>query len=558
MSSAPIAAPQLPLSSKLAALAGALPSTVSPSRLLGIFGVMLGAGIVTLAGRLLSLGLADLKGNVGIGFDEGAWISSAFNVPLMFIAPFVIYFGAFLGARRILLVSAGIFTVVSIYLPLVHSYGLMIVLLVIAGLSSGTFYPLALTFALRNIPLRYLPYTVGLYATCIEGAVNFGMPLYGWYREHASWHWMFWTAAVLTPVMIVCVYFGVPQTPVPARSGESPSFVGFLYASLGFSMFFAAMDQGQRLDWWRSGLFIALFVGGLFFMLFALIRRLRAPNPFVDLPYLRKWNTQLLAAGLFAFRFVLLATIIVVPQGLSVRGFDAGEIGPAVLWTAIPQLFMAFVAGYFLLEGLSPRLLMAIGFACIGFACCLNAEYTTVWSAANFYRSELLMAVGQSFAFMGLVSSLLLQAIFSGALEKPQLVLTFSTFIHIIRLFGGQIGVATMGRFIAEREKLHSNLLGLHVQKGYWIASENLHGLTSAFAAKSNGLAEASGRAAGVIGGQLRLEAFGLSIIDAFHLIAWVCVAALLLIAMLLRPPLNFKELSLLQSPAQPIHGAKS
>src|SRR6266436_5265543 len=119
----------------------ALPVDLSHSPLLGILGVLLGAGIVTLTGRLLSLGLADLKGNVGIGFDEGAWISSAFNVALMFIGPLTVYFGALLGTRPVLLVCAGVFTLVSLSLPLVHSYSLLIVLLAIAGLTAGTFYP---------------------------------------------------------------------------------------------------------------------------------------------------------------------------------------------------------------------------------------------------------------------------------------------------------------------------------------------------------------------------------------------------------------------------------
>jgi DHA2 family multidrug resistance protein len=106
---------------------------------------VLGAGIVTLTGRLLSLGLADLKGCVGIGFDDGAWIGSAFNVALMFIGPFTVYLGGLLGPRRVLLASAAVFTVICSFLPLVHSYSLLIVLLAIAGLSSGTFYPLTLT-----------------------------------------------------------------------------------------------------------------------------------------------------------------------------------------------------------------------------------------------------------------------------------------------------------------------------------------------------------------------------------------------------------------------------
>src|SRR5262245_25432856 len=137
--SAALARPGPP--SAQAALASALPADLSHSPLFGILGVVLGATIVSLAGRLLSLGLADLKGNVGISFDQGAWIGSAFNVALMFIGPFTVYLGALAGARQILLGGAAVFTVVSICLPFVHDYSLLIVLLAIAGLSLGTLYP---------------------------------------------------------------------------------------------------------------------------------------------------------------------------------------------------------------------------------------------------------------------------------------------------------------------------------------------------------------------------------------------------------------------------------
>src|SRR5271169_3207613 len=209
-------------------LAKAAPSELSKSPLLGILGVIMGAGIVTLTGRMISLGLADLKGHLGISFDDGAWISSAYNMALMFIGPFTVYVGA------------------------------LIVALVLAGMASGTFYPLTLTFALRNIPLRFLPFTIALYATFVDGAVNIAPSLYGWYRDHLSWHWMFWNSAVITPLMVLCIYYGIPASPAPKRSGAPPSFAAFLYGSLGFAMLFAAVDQGERLDWWRSGLFNAL------------------------------------------------------------------------------------------------------------------------------------------------------------------------------------------------------------------------------------------------------------------------------------------------------------
>ncbi|HKF05655.1 MAG TPA: hypothetical protein VKB49_25270, partial [Candidatus Sulfotelmatobacter sp.] len=99
------------------ATAAGLPSEISKSPLLGILGVIIGAGVVSLTGRMISLGLADLKGGMGFGFDDGAWISSAYNIALMFIGPFTVYLGALFGPRRILLLAATSFTLICLLAP---------------------------------------------------------------------------------------------------------------------------------------------------------------------------------------------------------------------------------------------------------------------------------------------------------------------------------------------------------------------------------------------------------------------------------------------------------
>src|SRR3984893_3869450 len=235
--------------------AAVIPWGISTRPILGILGGLVGAGLVTLTGRMLSLGMADLRGHVGISYDQAAWLDSAYNASLMFIGPFSVYVGGLLGPRRVLLFAAGVFTVTCAFLPLIHNYSLLVTALIVAGLTSGTFYPLTLTFALRIRPLRYLPFTMAFYATFIDGAVNIAPSLYGWYRDHLSWHWMFWNSAAIAPIMILCVYLGIPPTPPRKKSGPAPSFAGFLYLSLGLGFVFAALQQGQRLDWFRSGVF---------------------------------------------------------------------------------------------------------------------------------------------------------------------------------------------------------------------------------------------------------------------------------------------------------------
>jgi DHA2 family multidrug resistance protein len=523
------------------------PADLSKSPLLGILGVILGAGIVTLTGRMISLGLADLKGHLGISFDAGAWVGTTYDMALMFIGPFTVYLGGLIGPRRILFFAATAFTVICTLLPFVHNYALLVVAIALGGLASGTFYPLTLTFALRNIPLRFLPFTIALYATFVDGAVNIAPTLYGWYRDHLSWHWMFWNSALITPIMMFCIYYGIPAAPAPKRSSETPSFVGFLYASAGLAMLLGAVEQGERLDWWRSGVFTALFAGGSFFLLCALVRRLRSPNPLVDMPYLGQWNTILLGIGLFLFRFCLVTTIILIPQSLAIHGFEADQIGPALIWSAVPLLVIAFVAALLLLANVDSRLLLASGFALMALACYLNAGLTSAWSASNYYRTELLTGVGQAFAFIGLVSAIILQGIFSGGLSKPQWILTFSAFFHTVRLFGGTVGAVAMGHFIAYQEKLHSNLLGLHVARGNWITDGSIQGLAAGLFSHSAGLAAATGRAVGIAASRLRLQAYTMSVIDGFLLVAWSCACGLIFVALLRKSPLTYGDLSAIQ-----------
>jgi DHA2 family multidrug resistance protein len=215
-------------------------------------------------------------------------------------------------------------------------------------------------------------------------------------------------------------------------------------------------------------------------------------------------------------------------------------------------MFLAVLAGHLLNKGLDSRLLMAVGFATMGAVCIISANFTSAWASENYFRTELVMAVGQSFAFVGLVSTIILQAFFSGGLDSPYRVLTFAAFFHGVRIFGGQVAVTLMARFIAEQEKLHSFLVGLHVQHGGWVAEHTVRLLSAGLAARSSGPASAAGRAAGLIAADVRLQAFALSFIDAFHLIAWVSVATLLLIATLRRFPLNFRDLAALDLGGRP------
>src|ERR1700760_3803592 len=246
----------------------------TPHPYVGIVGVLLGAMIATCTGRLMSVRPADIRGALHLGVDEASWINTSFNASMMFIGPFSVYLGGLLGPRRILLACAWIFIAVSFLIPFCHSLPVVIALLIVAGLTAGTFYPLTLSFVLRNLPMQFVLLGIAMYATDIIFTTDMAQAWESFFMEHLSWRWIFWNGTLLTPLMILLIHFGIPRQPLPKpQPGHpAPSFRGFLYASLGAALLYMALDQGQRLDWFHSSLILGLTVTGVVLVLAAVIR----------------------------------------------------------------------------------------------------------------------------------------------------------------------------------------------------------------------------------------------------------------------------------------------
>jgi MFS family permease len=123
-------------------------------------GVFLGAGIATLNARLISVGLPDLRGALGFGFDEASWIPTALNMATMFSGVFVVFLNVLYGPRRILLPAAGIFAITSALLPFAPKFWLMLALLVIAGLgiTSGESPPRKIADGHRRFTIDTQPF----------------------------------------------------------------------------------------------------------------------------------------------------------------------------------------------------------------------------------------------------------------------------------------------------------------------------------------------------------------------------------------------------------------
>ena len=337
-----------------------LPTPPTSIPWLGLLAVLMGTFISTLNGRLSTFGLADIRGAVGAGFDEGAWITTAQTVAQMFVTLAAVWMGAAYGPRRVLIGASISFAVISLLTPYSPNLPTLLTLQFLGGLASGFFIPLTLSFILLNMPPKYWAFGIAVYALNLELSLNISASLEGWYVEHHSWQWIFWQNVPLALIMSLCLHRGIASKPITTRP---PSDIFALVAGgSGLALIYAALDQGNRLDWLNSGVIWGLLLAGGLLLAAFLIHEALTARPLFDLKVVfgAPMPSQFL---LIAFlRLTILATAYLIPLFLgSVRGFRALEVGDTLVWIAAPQLILCPLAALMLRRS-DARLVASIGF----------------------------------------------------------------------------------------------------------------------------------------------------------------------------------------------------
>ncbi len=497
---------------------------------IGLLAVLLGAIISTLDSRITNFGLADVRGAVHAGFDEGAWITTAFTVGQMMIGPIAAWLGLVFGPRRVLMISCVIFGVSNFLIPLSPNLGSVLTLQMISGLASGTFIPIAIGFVVQSLPAGFVIYGVSAYAMNLELSLNIAASIEGWFDDHWSWQWIFWDTALLAPLALACVYFGMPRQAANGQLLRTADWAGMIYASLGFSLIYAALDQGNRLDWLNSGLINALLVGGCLLLVAFVVQELSSKRPWINIRFAAAGNIPLLFLLIAFFRFVTLSTSFLIPQYLTtVQNYRAIEVGGVLLWIALPQFLLAPVIAT-ILRFIDARITLALGFALVGCACFMAGQLTYEWAGNDFLPSQIVQAVGQSLGLTSLVW-------FAIKHLEPSEVLTFGAILQTGRLFGAELGTAFVQTFVRVREQTYSNLIGIHVNAGSGMTEQRLHDYANAVAGRSVGEPQANARATELLAHAVQAQANVLAYIDGFMVLGFAVIGILLVMLLLRAPP---------------------
>ena len=521
--------------SVIAPTAGAAPATLAthcPRPVIGVAAVLLGAFLSSLNTRLTTFGLADIRGGMGLGFDEGSWLQTAFGAAQMLVAPSAAWLGMVVGVRRFLLWVSIIFALTSLLIPFTRDYQTIIGLQLVRGLAVGTFIPASLGFILRSLTPRWWIWGLAAYAFRFVFSQNIAGSIEAFYSENGAWQWIFWQNAALTPIMTALVWYAMPRERVSRTLLAQTDWNGILLAGVGFGLIYAGLDQGNRLDWFNSGVISGFIVGGGLLVAAFVVCESLSEHPLIRLRVVAKPNVWGSAVQISIYGFGVAATAFILPDFLTrVQGLRDLQIGYTLNWIALPQFVLVPLAGI-LLRRTDARILIDLGFALMACGSWLATGLTHDWVGQDFLPSQIIEAVGLAFGITALI-------VFGVSNITPADAPTIAAVIQTGRLLGNEAGSALVQTFVRVREQVYSNLTGLHLVIGSQRAERAATQFSAPFAARPTGAGDPTLQGYALIGGLIRREAYVLAYIDGFWLIAWVLTAGIVLLLLLQRPPPN-------------------
>ncbi len=481
---------------------------------LGMAGAVLGSLASNLDTRLTAFSLADLRGGVGYGIDESSWVSSAYNIAEVAVVPMTPWLSSIISPRRAIAAAAVLLTVAGGFVPSAGpDLRWLVGLRFLQGMGGGALIPLLLLTVLRFTPAhqRVIGLTVYSFVTaatplCAEGLSGLLLDSFGWQA-------IYYIALPLGPLVVFMVLAGLPVERMKPEVFAKTDYGGMLLLALFAGTLTAALDQGQRLDWFDSPLVDSLFVGAACFLAAFVTLELTLEEPLIDLSLLTRLNFSGGLLMIFGFAFASLLTSSIIPTfGQQVRGFREDQVGSILVWGALEQ-FVLCIPLPFLLRALEARLVLGIGLFAAAMAYRLATFIDSDWVGGDLV---LVLALSSASQVLILVPT----TVVSTSTLQPKDALSGGTIFNVVRDLAVTATGAVATGIMTVRERVHSFYLTEHLVQGapVTVAREGAAGL-------------------GVLSQAARIQATVEATADTFGWSAMVLLGAFVLVLVLRETP---------------------
>jgi EmrB/QacA subfamily drug resistance transporter len=343
LATAPVTRPRLSLRDKRLTLAAAT----------------LGSFVALLDSTVVSIALPAIRSDLGGGLESQQWIVNAYLLMLGSLILIGGSLGDVFGERRLFVVGAAGFGLMSAGCGLAPSVGVLISARALQGAFGALLTPASLALIVAAFPPDERGNAIGTWTAYSGIAAVVGPLVGGWLVDALSWRWIF---TINLPFILVALMIAT-RIPVAAASSQRrrPDWLGAGLCAVGLAGPTLGLIRQPGLGWAHPVVAGPIVIGVAVFVLFLLWERHGTADPMLPLRLFRRPNftwgnaeTVLIYGGLGLFFFVL---VVFLQQ---TAGYTALEAGAATIPTTVVLFLFAKRFGA-LADSHGPRLFMAAG-----------------------------------------------------------------------------------------------------------------------------------------------------------------------------------------------------
>ena len=493
------------------------------------FTVIAAAVIELIDTSIVNVGLSDMSGNLGATLEDVAWVVTAYAIANVNISPMTSFLAARFGRRNYYVGSILLFTVASMACGQAHTIWQLVAFRFIQGIGGGALLSTSQAILFETFTLEQRGFASALFGVGVFIGPTLGPTLGGWIIDNYSWPWIFY---INLPIGLTAAALSWVYVREPSQQRQSDSIdwagIGLLVAGLGSLQI--VLERGETEDWFSTRYIVVLAVVAAVSLLAFVVWELVAEHPVVDLRVLRSKTLASAAALTFVLGFALFATVFIVPVFVQrLLGFTAMQTGMLFLPGAGVSIIVLPLIGKMLVKGVPPHLLIVVGFVVVAAFAYLLGNLDLDAGSPDFFWPIILRGIG-----LCLMAIPLTQLAVSGL--PPRDIPQGVALNNMMRQVGGSFGIAFINTYLDHRVAAHRQDLVSDLVPGHPATVARLHGLTQGMLAHGVSPWEAPHRALAALSGMVERQANLLSYLDAYHLVALICVGCLPLILVAGKP----------------------
>jgi len=452
-----------------------------------------------------------------------SWVQTAYLMAELVMIPLSAYLAQAMSTRWLFVFSAGMFTFSSLMCGLAWNIETMIFFRALQGFTGGAMVPLVFSVGFTLFTGKQRAMIPAILGTVAVIAPTLGPTAGGLITSLLDWRWLFFVN--LLPGVVVTILSAVLIR--VDRSDVS------LFAKIDWSHFLAmatflggleyVLEEGPRKDWFGDpGIAVVAWLSVVAFVLF-LERSFFSANPIVKLSPFRRPTFIFACIFNLVIGFGMYSSIYLVPVYLGrVRGFDSLQIGTTVFVVGIAQILSVVIASR-LSQRIDMRWMISAGLILFAWSLWLTSSMTSQW---GFWELALPQAVRGLALMLCIVPSVTMAL--SGF--APAELRYASGLFNLMRNLGGAIGIAVVNTLLQDHTRIAAARLSEAMGRQPQAASEAMAVVAGQMHAITPDPAGALQMAQGLFARVLGREAATIAFDDLFRMMAWMFIAALVMV----------------------------